>query len=113
MKDTLKTLLMITACTLAGVAGADTTTSRESIRVSFADLDLNHPSAQKTLYRRLKSAATRICGPTQLRLTGSVARLRDNRACYAETMANALNSLDIPAVSALHNGRLKQEVAQN
>lgn len=113
MKDTLKTLLMIMACTFAGVTSADTATSRETVRVSFADLDLDDPSAQKTLYRRLKSAATRVCGPTQLRLTGSVARLRDNKACYEETMADALHSLDIPAVSALHNGQLKEEVAQN
>lgn len=113
MKATLNILLMIMTCTFVGVAGADTTTSRESIRVSFADLDLDEPSAQKTLYRRLKSAATRVCGPTQIRLTGSVARVQANKACFEESMVNALNSLDIPAVSALHDRPLKQEVAQN
>lgn len=105
MKDTLKiAAIIIAACTIPGLASANLDVVTEQVTVSFGELDLTNESGQKALYRRLKAAASRVCGPTRLLLAGSVSRVAQNRACYNDAMEDALDSLDMPAVSKLHNG---------
>lgn len=104
MKNTVKTAaIILVACITPGLASANLTTSSEKVTVSFGDLNLKHESAQKTLYRRLKAAASRVCGPTDIRLTGSVSRIVENKACYNEAITEALDSLGIPVISELHD----------
>lgn len=104
MKDTVKiAAIILVACVMSVPASAIVTTPSEKVTVSFGDLNLKHESAQKTLYNRVKAAASRVCGPTQIRLAGSVSRIVENKACYNEAITEALDSLGIPAVSELHN----------
>ena len=67
----MKSLFMGAALVFAGVApcGAHAQTGpadRESIAVSFADLDLTQPAGSQRLNNRLRSAAQRLCGDTNL-----------------------------------------------
>lgn len=109
MRDTLKIVaIVIAACAIPGLASAELDTVTEKVTVSYGELDLTNESGRKTLYRRLKAAAGRVCGSTQLRIVGSVSRIAENRTCYNEAMADALDSLAMPAVSRLHNGGASQ-----
>jgi len=102
MKQSVKIAMMIAACMISGMAGANLTTQPQVV-VSFADLDLNNESAQKILYRRLKQAASDVCGTTRYNIAGSVAAVEANKACFHKAMNNAVNAIDMPALSELHD----------
>ena len=59
------------------------------------------------LYERLKAASRKMCGSTDLLITGSSRRVAGNKACYEGTLEAAVNRLDDPYVNKLH----RREVA--
>lgn len=66
-------------------------------RVTFADLNLDHPAGARTLLQRIHGAAQRVCGPD----AGFPA---DNefRTCVRGAVNRAVTELDNPLVSSLH-----------
>jgi UrcA family protein len=68
--------------------------------VSFADLDLSKPAGAQTLYKRIKAAARRVCGPIDHYTY--VAPAQAFRECYAKAIADAVAQVDRPSVTALH-----------
>lgn len=54
------------------------------------------------LYERIKAVSRKMCGSTDLFITGSVRRVADHKACYEGTLEAAVQRLDDPAVSTLH-----------
>jgi UrcA family protein len=55
------------------------------------------------LYERLKAASRKMCGSTDLLITGSSRRVAGNKACYEGTLEAAVNRLGDPVVTALHD----------
>ncbi|MBV8682558.1 MAG: UrcA family protein [Caulobacteraceae bacterium] len=75
--------------------------SRPQVRdkvVSYADLDLNSPTGQKTMLTRLKTASRYVCGHKP---AASVAKKTFND-CYDEAMTNALSTLGNSQVTAMY-----------
>lgn len=74
--------------------------SRSGVEVHYADLNTASPAGAKTLLRRIHSAASKACGGQPYILD-----LRANRLygkCVQNAMANAVASVNIPALTALH-----------
>jgi UrcA family protein len=67
--------------------------------ISYADLDLNTPAGQKTMFVRLKAASRYVCSPKS---NASVASA-SYKKCYDEAMTSALSSLGNSQVSAMYN----------
>jgi len=63
---------------------ADASTPAEVVAVSYADLDLTQPAATRLLNNRLRSAAQRVCGDTNLVATAPRAR----HWCVKDAMAD-------------------------
>lgn len=67
--------------------------------VSYADLDLNTPEGQKTMFVRLKAASRHVCGPK----SNASVHTAVYKKCYDEAMTSALSSLGNSQVSAMYN----------
>lgn len=78
-----------------------------SVVVSYADLNLADPAGARTLYARLKRAASKACGnqPSPLELSASVAY----RDCYDPTLSKAVNRVNSQQLYALHAERGRQK----
>jgi UrcA family protein len=70
--------------------------------VSYDKTNLANPQAQAELYARLKEESRKICGSSDIIMTGSVERSVNNDECYEGTLAAAVQRLDDPGVTALH-----------
>ena len=86
--------LALSTCLIANFAAAATPT--KSVTVSFADLDLSKPAGAQTLYKRIKGAARRVCGPKDYFTQKSW------RQCYDGAIADAVSQIDRPSLTALH-----------
>lgn len=55
-----------------------------------------------TLYAKLELASRNMCGSSNIQATGSIRRAKANEECYDGTLTAAVQRLDNPAVSELH-----------
>lgn len=90
----MKSLLTGAALLLAILApcGAQAQTGHanaDSVTVSFADLDLNQPAGSQLMHNRLRSAAQRVCGDTNL----VTAAPRARHWCVKEAVADGWNQV--------------------
>jgi UrcA family protein len=70
------------------------------VTVSYSDLDLSKPAGAQTLYKRIKAAASHVCGSR-----GHYTRLESRkvwRGCYDTAIADAVAQIDRPSLTALH-----------
>jgi UrcA family protein len=100
----------------AAVAGdaernsANTTT----IAVSYADLNMASPAGVDVLYRRIKSAAHKVCGVDKMQSSPvSVMRfyqpmVRRNKACVANAIDNAISDVNNFRLTHLHEAKLAE-----
>jgi UrcA family protein len=81
-----------------------------SKRVHFQDLDLSKQSDAKRLYARLRLAASEVCigYPDARRPSPRSARGR----CINEAIANAVEAVDHPNLTALHASSREVRLAQ-
>ena len=95
----MKILIVIAA--LAAIATpvaaqANPEAPRAVIRV--ADLDLSRPSGADAMIGRIRQAARAVCGDgSSIR---GLARIAEEKACMAETMAATVKQVNAPLVSA-------------
>jgi UrcA family protein len=90
--------LALCTCLVAYSASAEPKLNSQS--VSYADLDLSKPAGAQTLYKRIKKAARRVCGPVDnyTHVTPS----RRFRECYEQAIADAVAQVDRPSLTAVH-----------
>jgi UrcA family protein len=86
-------------CLIAHGASAAQTTVKTTA-VSFADLDLSKAAGAQTLYKRIKVAARRVCGPADRYTYG--ASNNAFRKCFEAAVAHAVAQVDRPSLTALH-----------
>ena len=87
------TLGLASTSTFAGSPSGD------SIRVSYAELDLSQPAGAQVLYSRIEQAAFQICSG----FIGPFAEIRTKASpCYKNAVANAVAQVNSPRLSALH-----------
>jgi UrcA family protein len=67
--------------------------------VSYADLNLNGEAGARTLYGRLRMAATQVCAPFR----GDSLREKTNwRECFEPAVARSVAEIDEPVLTAYH-----------
>lgn len=71
-----------------------------SMTVSYADLDLHNPDGLSTLYQRIVTAATIVCGGDSGRT--SLSELSEFRRCSSHSIRYAVISVGNDDLSALH-----------
>jgi UrcA family protein len=89
------------ALTFAFEANAAQPLSPPSATVRYHAVDLTNPAQVQDLYRRIKFAARSVCPQYTV---PDLERVQILRACIDTAMANAVESVDHPSLTALHEG---------
>jgi UrcA family protein len=71
-----------------------------SITVSYSDVAFGNAAGAADVYRKLKSAARKVCGLNNGRTTLEMHIAA--RECYESALANAVRKIDRPALTAVH-----------
>jgi len=74
------------------------------VRVPYSGLDLDSVAGATVLYWRLKEAVADACGPTSLRLAGSLRQVRLNQTCSRELLDRAVEQADSDLLRHIHTG---------
>ena len=99
MKTTALVTTLLIGC-LAATAQATTPATTENLRqsvVSYADLNLESEAGAKTLLRRIKFAARRVCGVGELGLIAIEFRAQLHR-CAEQATAREIADVDARTV---------------
>jgi UrcA family protein len=111
MKSYLCRLLLFTtvlSVLTLNVTLADSLVTQEfstgNIAVSFADLNLANPKGLDRLYWRVKSAAYKVCGVENMKVSLDVTR--NNRECVSSAIDNAIGEIGDVRLTALHQSKL-------
>jgi len=103
IKHTLVSVIAVSLIAIPMLASAGSAaSSTKKASIFYDSKSLDNPTDQEILYARIKDAARDMCGTDNLHVTGSVERSRSNDECYEGTLTAAVNRLDDPRVSALH-----------
>jgi len=90
------------ATPLVGLAASPTQLDAP-ITVSYSDINVDTVSGAKSLYSRLQRASKEYCGVESYGTVRSLPTLVDARACYAQTLSDAVASFDSVTLSRLHS----------
>jgi UrcA family protein len=103
-KGLLATIVVV-ALGAPAIASADAKSNFQgvSVKVSYADLNLEKQEGAKALYRRLQQASKQACDVRTLREEGSVKRLGEARQCYNTALSKAVEELDNDLVTQIHS----------
>jgi UrcA family protein len=88
------------ASTYSAVSAADPARSA-GITVRYADINVASPAGARVLYERIRAAAQSACNYFWFKTDADEAR------CLKNTIANAVNQVDEPALTALYNAKFK------
>jgi UrcA family protein len=107
----LRTLVAgaILSALASGVALASsfaTVTAPPQLVVKFADLDISTPQGATALYGRIRSAAVKVCWPSRDNASDQV-----NTACLQKAIADAVTTVNRPALSAVYEAKYGKEPA--
>lgn len=104
MKTTLiAATLAITSLSAVLPAQAEDWTKVPQIDVPYGDLNLANPAGAEIMLRRIRNAASKVCGGTpDNHYAQDVARYRK---CVRIATSNAVAQLNAALVTALHAGR--------
>jgi UrcA family protein len=75
----------------------------DTVTVDAEGLDLRTNKGTEMLYSRLQDAARDICGTTSVHENGSLKRALENRACYNETLSQAVESVGSESLDRIHS----------
>jgi UrcA family protein len=90
------------ALTTTATAGARDGEALTKI-VSYADLNLNSEPGARTLYGRLRMAATQVCVPFK---GGTLRQQTQWRQCFGLAIARSVKAIDQPMLTAYHLNRI-------
>lgn len=102
MKRTTVIFLTAFALPFTAYAAAPNYFDDVSIKVSYADLNIDNEEGAKTLYSRLRNAAEQACGLGSHVKLGSVAGKARAKECYRKALDRAVAELDHEQLSRLH-----------
>ncbi len=83
-------------------AGAYNGLKGKSVKVSYADLNLQKEEGAQVLYRRIQQASRQACGVESLKIAGSVAQFSAAKRCYRDTLSATVDKLDSVEVTKIH-----------
>ena len=107
-KHRIATVSLLAAAALTipaiGFTAAPTQVDNSSVKVSYADLDIDSTAGAKALYARLKRASGEVCGIQSHVINGSLAETLRARACFRETLEASVKKIDSDTLSEVHAG---------
>ena len=87
---------------LSGVSTLGHSNSAEvdvaSVRVSYADLDLNKKEGQHVLLMRIRNAADQVCG---IVMSKAASEVREKRECFETALHSALREVGGPQLTSI------------
>ncbi len=103
-KSLLATIIVV-ALGAPTIASADAGNQLKgvSVKVSYADLNLEKQEGAKALYRRLQQASKQACDYRGLKVAGSIRRMTETQQCYREALTEAVAEIDNELVTEIHN----------
>ncbi len=103
-KSLLATIIVV-ALGAPTIASADAKSDLQgvSVKVSYADPNLEKQAGAKALYRRLQQASKQACGFRGLKIAGTVKRMAETQRCYRETLSAAVEKVDNELLTQIHN----------
>jgi UrcA family protein len=104
-KSWLSSLLVIgVAVPAIGLAATPSQLDDVSIRVSYADLNIQSEAGAKVLYSRLKRASEQACGIQSHVINGSLVATLRARNCFRDTLEASVEKIDSEALTEIHSG---------
>ena len=100
--SSILSVLTLNAVLADGVVTREFSTG--NIAVSYADLNLANPKGLDRLYWRVRSAAYRVCGVENMRVSLDITR--KNRECVSSAIDNAIGEIGDVRLTALHQSKL-------
>lgn len=97
-------LLLGMAIPATGIAAAPKHINDASIKVSYADLNIQSEAGARVLYARLKRASEEVCGIQTHVINGSLAATLRARTCFQETLEASVEKIDSDALAEIHSG---------
>jgi UrcA family protein len=88
-------------------ASAEPQEPANSVRVSFADLDISHPAGAETLLTRIERAAVTVCGEEEPGLP-LLARDFAYRQCREDAVSQAVSRMNAPMLTAVAGRNFKR-----
>lgn len=87
---------MVLVASMAASVGATAAikSTGDAVRVDISDLDVTTTDGRAMMEHRLKRAAKEVCGSQDVKRAGSLANARANRACFNESLSQAINSVE-------------------
>jgi UrcA family protein len=87
---------------IAQALADDRSSSGLSLDVTYSDLNLENPAGAQVMFRRIKQAASKVCGgmPSQR----MAMEMRNYRICVRMAVEDAVRQLNAPLVTALLDG---------
>ena len=95
--------LLLAVPALSNAATSAGAQSDAPLRVSYADLNLNSDEGVAVLYRRLQSASRTSCNYGTHMKAAPVRVVQSAKACYAETLSEAISELNNSKLSRVHS----------
>ncbi len=101
----LRTTLATAATLLLTIGPALAEPHAVQAKVNYADLDLQSPAGAATLYRRISSAARRVCDAGDSR---DLRAQQAARRCREAAVDRAVATIDSPRLAVLHAARARR-----
>jgi UrcA family protein len=101
----LLTAIIVVILSAPTIASADGKTGLKgvSVKVSYADLNLEKQGGAKALYRRLQQASKQACDVRGLNVEGSLKQTSEARQCYRDALSAAVEKIDNDLMTQIHN----------
>jgi len=96
-------LAVILCAPVSALADKGKKVEKQTVRVSYNDLDIHSPDGAKQLYARLKRASSTACGVDSYVVLGSIERVMESKQCFRETLDHFVQRIDSEALERLHN----------
>jgi UrcA family protein len=74
-----------------------------SIKVKYADIDIDHDAGAQVLYGRLQRAATKTCSHDYKAVLRERTHLVAFERCYTDALASAVDKIDSRALAEIHS----------
>jgi UrcA family protein len=98
------TVVAIFAISAPAIASTSTDSGLkgQSVKVSYADLNLQKEAGVKVLYRRLQQASKKACGVESFRNAGSLSEAAEMRRCYDRSLTSSVAKVDSALLTKIH-----------
>ena len=103
MKRTTVILMAALALPLTAFGAAPSHFEHASVKVSYADLNIDNEAGAKKLYLRLRNAAEEVCGIGSDMKLGTRTASGRAKACYRQALDKAITEINHEQLSRIHD----------